>query len=88
MRADHDVLVEIPGHRPPSIHTLSDDVLERIWDSVRHLPMSRFEHYVLERRLTGPCAKRDIIRDLADEPVLTLPAGDREIRISWADTAR
>ncbi|MFE4357430.1 hypothetical protein [Kitasatospora sp. NPDC056800] len=88
MRADHDVLVEIPDHQPPAVHTLSDDLLRRLWDSVRYRPMSRFQHYALERRLTGPCARRDIIRDLADEPVLVIPAGDREIRISWANPAQ
>nr|BFD95917.1 hypothetical protein KitaXyl93_72770 [Kitasatospora sp. Xyl93] len=87
MRADHDVVIEVPGLRPPAVHTLNADTLERIWASVRHLPMSRFEHHVLERRLTGPCAQRDVIRDLADHPVLTLPVGDREIRISWANPA-
>ncbi|MGW7448937.1 hypothetical protein [Kitasatospora sp. NPDC054795] len=88
MRDDHDVLVELPGHHPPAVHTLNADALERIWDSVCHLPMSRFQHYVLERRLTGPCARRDIIRDLADAPALSLPLGDRELRISWANTDR
>ncbi|MFE4519225.1 hypothetical protein ACFRMQ_34165 [Kitasatospora sp. NPDC056783] len=85
MRADHDVRVEIPGLRLPEVHTLSAGVLERIWNAVCHLPMSRFQHYALERRLTGPCAKRDLIRDLTDAPALTIPAGDHEIRISWAN---
>ncbi|MEU3572256.1 hypothetical protein AB0E96_28090 [Kitasatospora sp. NPDC036755] len=88
MRADHEVLVELPGLRPPTVHTLNDDTLGRIWDSVRHLPMSRFEHHVLERRLTGPCARRDIVRELADTPAVTLPCGDRELRLSWANPPR
>ncbi|MFI2611272.1 hypothetical protein [Kitasatospora sp. NPDC018619] len=25
MRADHEVLVEIPGHRPPAVRTLDDE---------------------------------------------------------------
>ncbi|MFJ6621372.1 hypothetical protein ACIQOW_27840 [Kitasatospora sp. NPDC091335] len=88
MRADHDILVEVPDLRPPTVHTLNADALERIWASVCHLPMSRFQHYALERRLTGPCARRDILRDLAGAPVLVLPLGDRELRISWANPTR
>ncbi|MFE6052172.1 hypothetical protein ACFQ6N_15565 [Kitasatospora sp. NPDC056446] len=87
MRADHDILVEIPGVRPPTVHMLGPDALERIWASICHLPMPRFQHYTLERRFTGPCAGRDIIRDLAAEPVLVLPVGDREVRIRWANAS-
>ncbi|MFG2915964.1 hypothetical protein ACGF0D_24145 [Kitasatospora sp. NPDC048298] len=85
MRADHDIRVEIPGLRPPTVHTCNADNLERIWNSLHHLPMSRFQHHVLERRLTGPCASRDIIRDLDDAPALTLPLGEHELRITWAN---
>ncbi|MEU9043759.1 MULTISPECIES: hypothetical protein [unclassified Kitasatospora] len=85
MRADHDILVEIPGVRPPAVRTLTPDALDRIWASICHLPMPRSQHHALERRLTGPCAKRDIIRDLAASPVLVIPVGVREVRIRWAN---
>jgi hypothetical protein len=85
VRADHDILVEIPGVRPPVIRVLNASTLEAIWDSIRFLPMSRSRLQVLERRFTGPCAERDVIRHLAASPVLVLPIGDYEVRISWAN---
>ncbi len=85
MRADHEILIEIPGVEPPAIRTLNADTLDRIWAAICHLPMSRSQHYVLEYRLTGPCAKRNVIRDLAAEPVLVLAVGDHEVRIRWAN---
>ncbi|MGW2869792.1 hypothetical protein [Kitasatospora sp. NPDC001225] len=86
MRADHDIRVEIPGLRPPGVHTLNPGTLAMIWDAIRRVPMPRFEYWRLERRLTGPCAERDAIRDLAESPVVVIPVGDREVRIRWANS--
>ncbi|MFH8382631.1 hypothetical protein ACH4E7_17025 [Kitasatospora sp. NPDC018058] len=85
MRADHDILVEIPGVKPPAVHVLDPWTLEAIWDSIRFLPMSRSQFQILERRFTGPCAERDVIRHLAANPALVLPVGECEVRISWAN---
>ncbi|MET8625512.1 hypothetical protein ABZW30_17490 [Kitasatospora sp. NPDC004669] len=85
MRADHDILVEIPGVKPPTIRVLDASTLEAIWDSVRFLPMSRSQLQILERRFTGPCAERDVIRHLAGNPALVFPVGEYEVRISWAN---
>ncbi|MFE7589966.1 hypothetical protein ACFU6K_11220 [Kitasatospora sp. NPDC057512] len=86
MRADHDIRVEIPGFRPSGVHTLNSETLAMIWDVICRVPMSRFEYWQLERRLTGPCARRDAIRDLAENPVVVIPVGDREVRIRWANS--
>ncbi|MFF7989734.1 hypothetical protein ACFZDG_08095 [Kitasatospora xanthocidica] len=85
MRADHDVVIEVPGVKPPVVVALDPGTLQRIWASICHLPMPRSQHHALERRLTGPCAKRDVIRDLAADPVLVLPVGGHEVRIRWAN---
>ncbi|MFI9323752.1 hypothetical protein ACIGXI_28775 [Kitasatospora aureofaciens] len=87
MRADHEIRVEIPGVRPPSVHTLSPDGLESLWNSICCRPMSPLQREVLERALTGPCAERTVIRHLAANPYLALPFGDCELRISRANTA-
>ncbi|WP_030242388.1 hypothetical protein [Streptomyces sp. NRRL S-350] len=84
MRADHDIRVEIPGGRPPVVVTLDAHILDRIWASICHLPMPRSQCHLLERRLTGPCAVRDLIRDLAADSVLVIPVGGLELRIRWA----
>ncbi|MGW3039374.1 hypothetical protein ACWC9T_04825 [Kitasatospora sp. NPDC001159] len=85
MRADHDILVEIPGVKSSAIRVLDASTLEAIWDSVRFLPMPRSQLQILERRFTGPCAERDVIRHLAANPALVLPVGENEVRISWAN---
>ncbi|MGA5816610.1 hypothetical protein ACPC54_01915 [Kitasatospora sp. NPDC094028] len=85
MRADHDVLVEVPGVRPPAVRPLSHSALTAVWDSICFLPTTRWQHYCLERALTGPCAERDVIRYLAEHPTLVLPFGEYELRIRWAN---
>jgi hypothetical protein len=87
VRADHDILVEIPGVKPPAIRILGASALEAIWDSIRFLPMSRSQLQILERRFTGPCAERDVVRHLAANPALVLSVGEYEVRISWANPA-
>ncbi|MFJ9840088.1 hypothetical protein ACIRYZ_06390 [Kitasatospora sp. NPDC101155] len=86
MRADHDILVEIPGVKPPAVRILNASTLETIWASICFLPMPRPQHQLLERQFSGPCAERDVIRHLAANPVLVLPVGEHEVRISWANS--
>jgi hypothetical protein len=87
VRADHDILVEIPGVKAPAVRILNPSALEAIWESIRFIPMSRAQLQILERRFTGPCAERDVIRHLAANPVLVLPVGEHEVRIRWANPA-
>lgn len=85
MRADHDILVEVPGVRLPVVRTLCFSALAAVWDSICFLPMTRWQHFCLERALTGPCAERDVVRHLAAHPALVLPVGKHELYIRWAN---
>ncbi|MBV6699848.1 hypothetical protein [Kitasatospora aureofaciens] len=86
MKDNRPVAIEITGLKPPTVFDLTPAALDAIWAAIRFLPLPRPQHNFLDLYLQSPCAERNITAHLATNPVLTLPVGEHELRIRWADS--